>query len=199
MSLVVVGAGGHAKVVIATARATGREVVAVFDDDIRRIGSNFMGVRIEGPVNSIRTQYPDAEVVLAIGDNRTRKEINAMLDGPFATLIHPFTWIAPDVALGPGTVVFAGTVVQVGTRVGTHCVLNTSCSVDHDCLLGDYSQVAPGARLAGTVELQEGAYLGMNACAIQNLSVGAWAVVGAGAAVIRDVPEGHLVKGVPAR
>jgi sugar O-acyltransferase (sialic acid O-acetyltransferase NeuD family) len=199
LKLVVVGAGGHAKVVVATARAAGREIAAVLDDDPDRFKTDFCGLSVEGPIHSSLADFRDAEVILAIGDNRARFQLAASISLPFATIVHPFAWVARDVKLGEGTVVFAGTVLQPAVRIGRHCVLNTSCSVDHDCTLDDFSQVAPGARLAGAVTVCEGAYIGMGACVIQALNVGAWSVVGAGAAVVRDVVPDTVVKGVPAR
>ena len=185
--------------VIATARAAGREVIRVLDDDPARVGTVFCGVTVEGPIHAALAISPEAEVVIGIGDNRTRSRLAASISLPFATIVHPFSWIAAEVNLGEGTVVFAGSVVHPGARIGRHCVLNTACSVDHDCILGDFSQVAPGAHLAGAVRVGEGAYIGMGSCVIQTLEVGAWSTVGAGAAVVRNVPPDVVVKGVPAR
>lgn len=199
MKLVVVGAGGHGKVVVATARAAGFEVIRVLDDDPARAGTEYCGLRVEGPILDALAVPADAEVVIGIGDNRIRSRLAASIALPFATIVHPFSWIAPGVTLGEGTVVFAGSIVHPGSRIGRHCVLNTACSVDHDCTLGDYSQIAPGAHIAGTVGVGEGAYVGMGACVIQTLEVGAWSTVGAGAAVVRNVAPGVVVKGVPAR
>ena len=199
MNLIVIGAGGHGKVVIAAARAAGRDVIRVLDDDPFRIGSEFCGLAVEGPIKSALTNSAEAEVVVAIGDNRARSHLVASIGLPFATIVHPFSWIASDVKLEEGTVVFAGAVVQPGARIGRHCVLNTSCSVDHECTLGDFSQIAPGAHIAGGVKIGEGAFIGMGANVIQTLEVGSWSTVGAGAVVVKNVPSGVVVKGVPAR
>jgi sugar O-acyltransferase (sialic acid O-acetyltransferase NeuD family) len=185
--------------VIATARAAGHNVVAALDDSSERIGSTFEEVKVVGPVLSSLSDLSGTPKVVAIGDNRIRAGIAALVPGPFATIIHPFSWIAPDVEIGEGTVIFAGSVVHPSTRIGRHCVLNTGCSVDHDCRIDDFAQVAPGARLAGSVSLGEGAQVGIGACVIQTVTLGAWSVVGAGAAVVRDIPDGVVAKGVPAR
>jgi carbonic anhydrase/acetyltransferase-like protein (isoleucine patch superfamily) len=96
-------------------------------------------------------------------------------------------------------VVFAGAVVQPGAAVGRHVILNTACSADHDNEIGDFAQLAPGAHLAGTVRVGEGAFIGTGATVLPDLVVGAWSTVGGGGVVARDVPPGVTVKGVPAR
>ncbi len=194
-----IGAGGHAKVVVATALAAGREVAAVLDDAPALFGTALGGARVEGPVASALAGYGDCEAVVAVGDNAARARLASLVRLPFATLVHPFSWIAPDASLGEGTVVFAGAVVQPGTRIGRHAILNTGCSVDHDGDVGDFAHVAPGARLAGAVTLGAGAFVGIGASVVQGRAVGAWATVGAGAAVVRDVDAGATVRGVPAR
>ena len=107
--------------------------------------------------------------------------------------------IAPDAVIEPGCMICAGAVVGTGARIGAHTILNTGCTVDHDCVVGPLCHVAPGANLAGTVTLGRGVFVGIGACVIQGRTLGDWATAGAGAAVIRDVPEGATVVGVPAR
>lgn len=199
MRIVLIGAGGHGKVVIATARAAGYEVVRVLDDDPGLVGTDFCGLRVEGPILSVIGKPENSAVVIGIGDNRVRAGLSAALDLRFATIVHPFSWLAPDVVLGEGTVVFAGSVVNSNARIGRHCVLNTSCSVDHDSSVGDFGHVAPGARLAGSVVLGEGACAGMGATVLPGVALGAWSMAGAGSVVVRDVPPGAVVMGVPAR
>ena len=153
MNLIVIGAGGHGKVLIATARAAGQQVIRVLDDDPLRIGNEFCGLTVEGPIKSALTNSAEAEVIVAIGDNRARSLLAASIGLPFATIVHPFSWISSDVKLKEGTVVFAGAVVQSSARIGRHCVLNTSCSVDHACSIGDFAQIAPEAHMPERTQL----------------------------------------------
>ncbi|MCS7300843.1 MAG: acetyltransferase, partial [Fimbriimonadales bacterium] len=95
--------------------------------------------------------------------------------------------------------VCAGVVVQPDARIGRHCIVNTAASVDHDCTIADFVHVAPGARLAGGVKVGEGVLLGVGCCVLPGIQIGAWSVVGAGAVVTEDVPDGVVVVGVPAR
>lgn len=198
----VLGAGGHAKVVVATLRAAGWEVVAAYDDAGERRGREVLGVPIRGPLDSAAEAGHEA-VVIAVGDNRVRREVAARFAGerglPWISVVHPAATVHPSVELGEGTVVFAGAVIQPDTVIGRHAIVNTGASVDHDCRLGDFVHVAPGARLAGGVTVEEGAFLGIGSVAIPGLTVGAWSTVGAGSAAVRPVEPGVTVVGVPAR
>jgi sugar O-acyltransferase (sialic acid O-acetyltransferase NeuD family) len=190
----VVGAGGHAKVVVATLQALGREVAGIYDDDPASWGRALLGVAVVGPPERARSP-----AIVAIGDNRARQALVARLGLEWTSAVHPAALVHPSVGLEPGVVVFAGAVLQPDTRLGAHTVVNTAASVDHDCLLGPFVHVAPGARLAGGVAVGEGALLGIGSAVIPGVSIGAWAVVGAGAACVRAVPAGVTARGVPAR
>lgn len=200
--LIVVGAGGHGKVVVATLLAAGRPVAAVLDDDPRHWGSDLLGVRVSGPTSGCR-DLGTHHAVLAVGDNRARQALAASLGQvpglTWATAVHPAAVVHPSARLGPGTVVFAGSVVQPDAVLGAHAIVNTSASVDHDCRIGAFVHVAPGCRLAGDVEVGEGTLLGIGCRVLPGGRVGSWAVVGAGATVIRPVGDGWTVFGTPAR
>lgn len=193
MSISIIGAGGHARVVIGLCKAVNIEVKGLFDDTPALVGGEVMGVPIVGTTDQAR-----GPAVIAIGDNRIRKALSG-LPCDWQVLIHPAAWVDPSVELGPGTVVFAGAVIQPEAILGAHCIVNTSASVDHECRLDNYSQVAPGAHLGGRIHAGEGAFIGIGASAIQGVQIGDWATVGAGATVICDVEPGTVVVGVPAK
>jgi len=196
--LVIVGAGGHAKVVLSTARAAGYTDIRLVDDDRALHGSRVLGLPVEGGVADTLSDQT-ASVVLAIGRNATRLERARGAACRFVSLVHPFTFIDSTVRVGPGTVVFAGAVVQPDTELGAHVIINTGASVDHDCRVGNGSHIAPGSRLAGTVVLEEGVFVGAGAALIPSIRVGAYATIGAGACVVHDVAARATVVGVPAR
>ncbi len=195
--IVVIGAGGHAKVVIATVRAAGGEVVAAYDDDRDRWGQQILGVTIRGPIaaDSIGT----APAIIAIGSNRARQSITERLNARWVTACHPSAVVHPSATLGPGTVVFAGSVVQPDATIGAHAILNTACSIDHDCIVGDFAHVGPGVRLCGGVTADEGVLLGVGAKVAPNVELGPWSTAGAGAVCVVDVAAETTVVGVPAR
>src|SRR5690242_5826133 len=185
--LVVIGAGGHAKVVISTLRANGYLVAAVFDEDSSRWGTGILGVPVRGPT-AMADQAGFELGIIAIGDNAARKRIARSLKLRWLTLVDPAAWVDPEARLGAGTVVFAGAVIRPGSVVGEHVIVNTSASVDHDCVVNDFAHIAPGVNLAGNVQIDEGAFLGIGSKAVSGRKVGAWATVGAGAVVVRDLP-----------
>jgi sugar O-acyltransferase (sialic acid O-acetyltransferase NeuD family) len=196
--MVVLGAGGHAKVVVATLLAAGCEVSGVFADDWEERGDELLGVPVRGALRDALDAGARGAVV-AIGDNAARKRIAEGLELPWATVVHPWACVERDVALGPGTVVFAGAVIQPGSQIGAHVIVNTGARIDHDARIGDFSHIAPGCTLAGNVELRSGVFMGAGSTVIPGVKVGAWSTVGAGAAVVAEVPAGVIAVGVPAR
>lgn len=192
----VLGAGGHAKVVIATLRAAGREVAAVWDDNPAREGTKVLGAPILGPIAGCPRH---SEVVLAIGANDLRARLTAELDHQFVTVIHPTASIDEGARIGPGTVILAGAVVQADAILGAHVIVNIQTSVAHDDRVGDFVHLASGVHVGGGVEIRTGAFLGLGVVVKPGLMVGAWSIVGAGAVVIRPVDERSIVAGNPAR
>lgn len=201
--LLILGAGGHAKVVAEAALATGRWDAVAFLDDRHPAAREVMGWPVLGRLGdapSLRGRYPDA--LVAIGHCRTRLRVqNELRRNGFdlPVVVHPAAWVSPSATLGAGTVVFAQAAVNACARVGEACILNTGCSVDHDCALGDGVHVCPGARLAGEVAVGDATWVGIGSSVIQRVRLGADVTVGAGAAVLRDVPDGVTAVGVPAR
>jgi len=197
-AIVVIGSGGHAKVVVDTIQAAGMHVPVVYDDDAARWNQTLSGVPIVGPVDQIQdSEYSLA--VVAVGDAQTRKRLVDRLDVDWATIVHPDAYVAPSAKLGRGTVVFAGAVVQPDAQIGEHAIINTGANVDHDCRLGDFVQVAPGAHLSGCVTVDEGTFLGTGASVIEQIEIGKWSTIGAGAVIIRDVPDSVIAVGCPAK
>lgn len=192
----VLGAGGHAKVVIGTIRAAGGVVSGVYDEDPSRapvLGTPVVGTPDAIPVDSCR-------VVVAIGDNEVRRRVVAQLPGvQWGTVIHPNATVHESVTVGDGTVIFAGAVIQPEAAIGRHVIINTAATVDHDCTIGDFAHLGPGAHLAGGVAIGEGAFLGTGVATHHGVRVGAWATVGVGGVVVRNIPDGVVAVGVPAR
>ncbi|MER3472561.1 MAG: transferase [Armatimonadota bacterium] len=198
-AVAVIGAGGHARVVIGTLQAAGYTVGGVFDDDPTKWGTEILGVPIIGAVQEI-TRTGLAQAVIAIGDNAVRQKLARQLnDLRWVSMVHPHAWVHPSVEIGAGSVIFAGAVVQPEAKIGEHVIINTGATVDHECIVADFSHIAPGAHLAGRVVIEEGVFVGMGSSVIQGCRVGAWSIIGAGAVVVRDLPAHVTAVGLPAR
>jgi len=206
MRILILGGGGHAHVIAdailtRSAKHEGLDVVGFLDDDPGLSNQKILGKPVLGKLADLTTFSHDA-VIIAIGDNETRRRLFDELSSQgetLATIIHPRATIARDVKIGHGTVALAGVVVNTGSRIGDNVILNTGCTVDHECVVKSHSHICPGAHLGGTVSIGEGAFIGIGSTIIQNKNVGDWATVGGGAAVIRDVLPRTTVVGVPAR
>lgn len=196
--LYIIGAGGHAKVIMSLAKAAGYTISGIYDDRMP-IGSTVLGFPVIGPVQEL-ARYQGANAVIAIGNNTIRKKIAQSLRNiTWLTLIHPSTTICPSVHIGPGTVIMAGAIIQADTIIKKHVIVNTMASVDHDSLLEDYVHIAPGNHLAGGVVLKEGTFAGVNAGFIPGVEVGHWSVIGAGAVVNKPIPNNVTAVGMPAK
>lgn len=199
-TLYVIGAGGHAKEVLATAQAQGwpAESICVVDDAPQAQGKRVLGFPVTGPGAPVLDD-PEALAVLAIGANHVRARLASTARCSFATLVHPSAVVHGSCLLGAGTVVFAGAVLQPEARLGAQVIIGSSATVSHDCQLGDAVHLAPGVRLAGAVRVGARSALGTGAVVIPGISIGEEVTIGAGAAVIRDLPSGVTAVGVPAR
>ena len=194
----VIGAGGHAKVVVRALLDQGYAVQAIFDDDPRRWGTQLLGCPVRGPVERIEARR-GCPAVIAVGDNASRQAIAERYDLPWVTVVHPSALVDPTVELGAGTVILHRAVVQPDCRIGEHTIINTAATVDHDCVVGNYAHLAPGTHLAGAVSIGDGVLLGIGAVVVPGKSIGHATVVGAGAVVVSDLPSGVVAHGVPAR
>lgn len=202
-SFVIVGGGGHARVVASTLRRLGEPILGFTDPD----GKATLGGDIEHlGGDEILNEKEPSEVVLTMGmgsvrDTRHRASLfteQVQYGFRFPPLIHPDAVLASEATVEAGAQVMAGSVIQPGALLGENVIVNTNASVDHDCQIGAHSHVAPGATLSGEVVLDSQVHVGTGASIIQGVKIGKNSVVGAGAVVIKDVPPETVVVGVPA-
>ena len=202
MRVVILGAGGHGRVVAECAQAIGGfELIAFLEQTDVRNGSFEFGVPVHGPL--ITPQQLSAQgILLGIGQNGKRLALFAQMRAEkfsLPTLIHPRAWVSPSAVLGAATVVMANATVQTCCRLGSAVIINTNASVDHDSVISDGVHVSPGAHLAGNVFVGEGTHIGIGASVIEGIRIGAGCLIAAGAVVVRDVLDGQRVAGIPAR
>lgn len=202
----ILGTGGHARDVADVVAAVGRRPVYVTHDaGIRERWTGADEIVLETQVAGIA----DAEFAIGIGDVSARKRLAASFSGArFPALLHPDTSfgrrqrsIVKDTV---GTLVFAGVRMGSNVRVGAFCAFNLNSTVSHDCEIGDYANLSPGANVAGNVRIGEGAWIGIGAAINQGsdhrkLTIGARTVIGSGAVVVGDCEPDCVYVGVPAR
>ena len=204
MTVLVIGAGGHAKVVIEALRSMNEHIIGATDADPAKHGSECQGVPVLGGDEVAHDHGPGA-VLLANGIGQSpegRRTVYRRFKESayeFLTIIHPSATVAADAELGEGAQVMAGAVIQPTARIGRNAIINTGAIVDHDCAIAEHAHIAPGAILCGAVTVADGAFVGAGATVIQGITIGADATIGAGAVVIDDVAPGAAVNGVPAR
>ncbi len=199
-TLIILGAGGHGKVVAEIALLSGKWSKVFFLDDDTSIKEN-LGLKVIGKLEDIY-RYKEADFFVAIGKNETRKKIQEKLieEGfSIVTLIHPTAVIGKDVKIDIGTVVMAGAVINASTKIGKGCIINTGAIVEHDNEIGDYVHISPGARLGGTVKIGVESWIGIGATVINNVNICAGCIIGAGAIVVKDITEPGTYVGVPVR
>lgn len=196
--ILVVGAGGHAKVVIATLHAAGLDVAGVLDDRAESWGTSVLGCSVLGGLEQLKRSA--AHAIIAIGNNAARRDIATRFpETTWMSVVHPAATVHESVKVGAGTVIFASAVIQPDTILGQHIIVNTGATVDHDCVLENYVHVAPGVHLAGAVHLEEGVFLGIGCTVTPGINVGRWTTVGAGGVVVRSLPANTVAVGIPAR
>lgn len=199
--VVILGAGGHAKVVGFILRLSGHEVVGFLDDDPALHGKEVLGMPVLG-ANDLAPHLDIDAAIVGIGDNAARRMWYERLRGwgiPLVNAIHPSALIAQGVTLGQGTVMLGNVSVNVEVQVGDNVILNVGAIVGHDSVIASHVHIGPGVILCGGVRVGEGAFLGAGAIVIPGQEIGAGSVIGAGTVVISSIPPGVVAVGNPAR
>lgn len=197
--VIIVGAGGHAKVILSTLLELEYDILGLLDDQSSLWQSKIFGFTVLGSCDLLK-DFDRVHAVCAFGNNQLRQSITQKFNFVnWLSLIHPKAYVHQSVCLGPGTVVFAGAVIQPDASIGSHVIINTSVSVDHDCLIEDYAHLAPGSHLGGGVSVGKGTLLGIGSHVKPYTTIGEWTIVGVGSAVVKDIPSTVTAKGVPAK
>lgn len=205
--VIILGGGGHAVVVADLLGILGHKILGIIDPSEGSVRRRFPTLPFLSTSDEWLLDHATREVGLALGVGQNpgqaiRSRLYERLSASgfnFPRLVHPISSIAADVVLGPGVQIMAGAVVQARSNLG-HCALvNTCASVDHECRIGPYVHIAPGAILCGEIEVGEGAFIGAGATIVQGVTVGDRGLISAGALVLEDVAEGAVVSGLPAK
>jgi sugar O-acyltransferase (sialic acid O-acetyltransferase NeuD family) len=209
LPVVVIGFGGHGRVVTDALLAAGRTVVAVTDrrtedEFARRLGVKFLSDE------ELLHEYPPETIELAsglgsiwpCGETCHRQAVVRkfqQLGYRFTGFVHPSAWVSPWSEIDPTAQIHAGVVIQPGSKVSAHTIINTSASVDHDGHIGCFCHIGPGVTLSGNVQIGDGCHLGTGCSVIQGITFGAGCFVGAGSTVVQSLASGAYVRGTPAK
>jgi UDP-perosamine 4-acetyltransferase len=206
LPLLVLGAGGHAKVLVGALKRSGANLLGLVDPDPARHGALVLGVPVLGG-DEVLDRHPPGTVLLvnglgSVGSLAPRAALYHRfhsLGYRFTRVIDPSAVVGEEVTLGEGCQVMAGAVIQPGAVIGEDTIVNTGARLDHDTVIGSHCHVAPGAVLSGGVVIENLVHIGTGAAIRQGIHVGSGAVVGVGAAVVANIPAGTVAGGVPAR
>ena len=195
--LIIIGAGGHGKVIADNALKNGYTDICFVDDHATGV---CMAFPILGSAADILS-FDDGKTdfIIGVGNNEIRNRIAQAHDVNWVTLIHPSAQIAMNVSIGKGTVVMANAVINASATVGEHCIINTGAIVEHDNAIGDYVHISPRAALGGTVRVGDLTHIGIGAVVKNNIAVCDHCVIGAGAVVVKEIKDSGTYVGVPSR
>jgi len=198
-SVVMIGAGGHGKSVLNVLWQMGLDVEVVIDDSEEKYGKDLLGIPIVS-YESAQAKEKGRKAVIAIGDNATRKSVAERFSHfEWLAAISPLATVYPHAKVGKGSVIFPGTIIGADAVVGEHVIVSAQSAIAHDSHLGDFAHVAPGVMVGGGVQVMEGAFLAIGANVIPGVKIGSWAMLGAGATAMRDIPDQAKVYAHPAK
>ncbi len=189
VKVIIIGAGGHGRVIADIIRANGDTVLGFLDDDNTK--------DVLGSISDY-SKYADAYFIVGIGNNALRKKLSA-LPVKWYTAIHPSAIVSPSAVISEGTAIMPNAVINANAVVGKHCIVNTGAIVEHDDNIGDYSHVSVGAKIGGTVKAGQSVWIGIGATVINNVTICDECTIGAGAVVIDNITTSGIYVGVPAK
>lgn len=206
--LSILGAGGHAKVVLDIARLSARwNDITLFDDaDSAKLPKTILQLSVMGNSHTLLSflqKNAGTVFVIAIGNNQMRAKHFSFLTQqhqiPSSVLLHPSSVIAETVVMGAGSVVMANAVVNPDVRIGNNVIINTAAIIEHDCVVGHHAHISPNAILCGESCVGESSWIGAGAVIIEGKHVGKNCMIGAGSVVTHDIPDNVVALGVPAK
>lgn len=199
-SVIIIGAGGHGKVIADIVLNSGDFVIGFLDDGCNE-NSSVCGFPVLGGISDYTQYKENCMFVVAIGNSKIReKVVSELTDVNWYTAIHPTAVISKvGTSIGYGTVIMANAVVNPGASIGNHCIINTSSVVEHDNVIEDYVHISVGAKIAGTVRIGKRTWVGIGATVKNNISICNDCMIGAGGVVVKDILMPGTYIGVPVK
>jgi sugar O-acyltransferase (sialic acid O-acetyltransferase NeuD family) len=199
--LLIIGTGGQGKVVLDCIKNKYEQIVFL-TNDLHSKGIAGYSILYEQEITDEYIVKNFDEIIVAIGNNNARLNLSLKYEAKglkLATIIHPTAVISEISKIGEGTVVFANAVINPNARIGKACIINTSTVIEHDCILENGVHISPNASMGGTVTIGEKTWICIGSSIANNIKIGKNSIIGAGAVVLKDVPDNVLAAGVPAR
>jgi len=194
--VIILGAGGHAKVIADIVLSSGDCLLGFLDDHMT---DSVLGYPVLGTIEDYDKFQTTAKFVIGIGSNYIRKELSEKYQLSWQAAIHPNAIIGRDVIIGEGTVVMAGAIINPSSVIGKHCIINTGAIVEHDNRIGDYVHISPNATLCGTVQIGELSHIGSGVTVRNNVKICGECIIGVGAVVTKNIEKAGTYVGVPVR
>jgi sugar O-acyltransferase (sialic acid O-acetyltransferase NeuD family) len=204
--IVVIGGGGHARVVISALKKEARYLILGYTDLRDRgvlLGVGYLGD--DAALEDLARRNSPCCAAIGVGSiaaERKREELFALIERlglSLPVVLSPNAIVNEGVTLGRGTVVLDGAVINPGCQVGLGVIINTNSTVDHDCAIEDFVHVAPGAVLSGGIKVGRRTLIGAGATVRQSVKICGDCTIGAGAVVVSDCVRPGVYAGVPAR
>lgn len=199
--LLIIGAGGHGRVVADIALKMNKWSSIAFLEDNEEVKSS-MGLRVLGGLNEVSKYIDFYDIFVAIGNNQIREKIQKDLElmgASLPILVHPQATIGEHVQLGKGVAVMAGAIINCCSVIGNGSIINTGSTIDHDNVIKEYAHISPGVHIAGSVEIERRTWLGVGTIVSNNVKIANDCIIGAGSVVIKDIIEPGTYVGIPAR
>lgn len=195
--LIIIGAGGHGKVIADNAIKNGYTDICFVDD---KATGACMGFPIIGSCNDLEILNDgNTDFIIGIGNNAARRTIAETYNVNWVSIIHPSAQIAFNAEISKGTVVMANAVVNACAKIGEHCIINTAAIIEHDNIIEDYVHISPNAALGGTVLIGSLTHVGIGATVKNNTDICSNCTIGAGAVVVKNIKESGIYIGMPTR
>lgn len=203
--IIIVGGGGHAKVVISLLKKANKFIIIGYTDKLNK--GELLGINYLGNDVVLEKYFEEGVKNIAIGigqikSSALRRDLVNIANNIgfyFPTIISTTAIINEDVTIEKGTIIMDGVIINSGTRIGSFSIINTRVSIDHDCIVGNFTHIAPGVTLSGEVEIGNDVLIGTGSNVIQSIFISNNTIISAGSSIQKSIDKPGIYRGVPAK
>jgi sugar O-acyltransferase (sialic acid O-acetyltransferase NeuD family) len=201
--LIVVGAGGHARILMDTAEDAGYTIYGIIDIHYDGQEERILNYPVLGDFSLLNGFDPEKFILaLAIGDNSKRATYfnkSHTHDFQIATIIHPTAIVSKNAELDTGVFIGSGAIINAKAKIGKNTIVNTGAIIEHEVDIGNHAHIGPGSRIAGRVRIGDQTFVGIGTSIIDKICVGDNVIIGAGSVILNDIEPDSTVVGVPGK